>query len=180
MDAPKLEKRIFIIAGPNGAGKSTFAKSFLPNISNLSHFLNADDIEAGLATSGTRAGRAIKAGRQMLADLDKCAENGETFAFETTLAGTGYLGRIQAWRAQGYRVTLFFLSLPSVEVAIERVAQRVMQGGHGIPELAIKNRFTKGLENFHACYKGAVNDWTLYDSSGPEVVIISKGRNFGE
>ena len=59
-----------------------------------------------------------------------------------------YLRRIALWRAQGYRVSLFFLALPNAEIAIARVAARVRQGGHDIPEHVICRRFAKGWYNF--------------------------------
>ena len=55
---------------------------------------------------------------------------GDDFAFSTTLAGRAYARAIPRWQPAGYRVSLIFLSLPSPEVAIARVAERVQQGGH--------------------------------------------------
>ncbi|BEP40190.1 hypothetical protein GmRootV15_07790 [Variovorax sp. V15] len=57
--------KIVIIAGPNGAGKTTFARAFLPQEAQLSRFINADLIAAGLSPFAPEA-EAIKAGRLML------------------------------------------------------------------------------------------------------------------
>ena len=84
---------------------------------------------------------------------------------------------IAGWRAAGYRVTLFFLSLPSPEMAISRVAERVRQGGHDVPEDIIRRRFFRGKEHFEALYKPIVNDWILYDNSGDEPALLEKGEN---
>jgi len=168
-------KKIIIIAGPNGAGKTTFARSFLPGEADLPRFINADLIAAGIAPFAPDAA-AIKAGRLMLAELEGCARRGESFAFETTLAGLGYLRHIAQWRAQGYRVSLYFLSLPDAETAIARVAERVRQGGHGIAQDAIRRRFASGLRNFHAHYRNAVDDWALYDNAGTEPVLLGWGE----
>lgn len=89
----------------------------------------------------------------------------------------GYLKAIPHWRASGYRVSLFFLSLPNVETAIERVASRVEQGGHDIAEAVIRRRFASGLANFHRSYQLAVNDWALYDNAGIEPVLMEWGQN---
>jgi predicted ABC-type ATPase len=126
-------KKIIIIAGPNGAGKTTFARSFLPAEAGLPRFINADLIAAGLAPFAPETA-AIKAGRLMLEEIAQCSERGESFAFETTLSGLSYLRRIERWRSQGYRVSIFFLRLPDAETAIARVAERVRQGGHNVPE----------------------------------------------
>lgn len=100
MTAEEPARRIIIIAGPNGAGKTTFARSFLPAEARLPRFLNADLIAAGLAPFAPETA-AIKAGRLMLKEMEQCARRGESFAFETTLSGLGYLRQIARWRAQG-------------------------------------------------------------------------------
>lgn len=169
-------KKIIIIAGPNGAGKTTFARSFLPAEAQLPRFINADLIAAGLAPFAPETA-ALKAGRLMLQEIEQCALNGESFAFETTLSGLGYLRQIARWRAQGYRVSLYFLALPDVETAMARVAERVRQGGHDIPEPVIRRRFTAGRDNFHLRFKQAVDDWAIYDNTGAEPALLEWGEN---
>lgn len=173
---PDNGKKIIILAGPNGAGKTTFARSFLPAEADLPHFINADLIAAGLAPFAPETA-AIKAARLMLEEIALHARRGESFALETTLSGLSYLRHIARWREQGYRVSLFFLSLPNPETAIARVASRVRQGGHDIPVTVIRRRFAAGLDNFHRHYKLAVNDWALYDNTGVEPVILEWGEN---
>lgn len=168
-------KRVIIIAGPNGAGKTTFARSFLPEEAELPRFINADAIAAGLAAFAPETA-AIRAGRLMLAEIDLCVRRGDSFAFETTLSGLGYLRHVDKWRAQGYRVSLFFLSLPDVETAIDRVASRVRQGGHDIPEPVIRRRFLAGLENFKLHYQHTVDEWALYDNEGSEPDMLEWGE----
>jgi predicted ABC-type ATPase len=63
---------------------------------------------------------------------------------------------------------MFFLRLDTPETAIARVAQRVRQGGHHIPETVIRRRFAAGLENFKNLYAPAVDAWALYDNTGNE------------
>lgn len=143
MNSPK----IVIIAGPNGAGKTTFARAFLPQEAKCPRFINADLIAAGLSPFAPEA-ESIKAGRLMLQEIAACAARGENFAFETTLSGRGYLRHIGDWRRSGYHVSLFFLSLPTAEIAVARVAERVRQGGHDIPEVVIRRRFVTGRRLF--------------------------------
>lgn len=170
------DKKIIIIAGPNGAGKTTFARSFLPVEARLPRFINADLIAAGLAPFAPETA-AIKAGRLMLDEISQCARRGESFAFETTLSGLGYLRHIRQWRAQGYRISLFFLSLPDAETAVARVAERVRQGGHKIPEAVIHRRFTAGWDNFRRHYRAAVDDWALYNNAGSLPALLEWGEN---
>lgn len=167
--------KIVIIAGPNGAGKTTFARAFLPQEAQVSRFINADLIAAGLSPFAPEA-EAIKAGRLMLDEIAECVRRRESFALETTLSGLGYLRHIGAWRASGYHVSLFFLSLPTAEFAVARVAERVRQGGHHIPEDVIRRRFASGRRNFDDSYRGAVDAWALYDNSGEEPALIEWGE----
>lgn len=164
-------KKIIIIAGPNGAGKTTFARDFLPSEAHTLRFINADLIAAGLAPFNPESA-AFKAGRLMLQEIDECVAAGHDFAFETTLSGLSYLRKIKLWQTLGYQVKLWFLSLPSGDLAVSRVAQRVMQGGHNIPEDVIRRRFKAGLKNFNQYYCYAVNSWMLYDNSGMKPKLL--------
>ena len=159
-----MSKRILIIAGPNGAGKTTFARSYLPAEAQLTRFINADLIAAGLSPFDPGAA-AVRAGRLMLEEIDACVKTGASFALETTLAGKGYARRIPHWRAAGYTVTLYFLALPDAETAIARVAERVRQGGHDIPEPVIRRRFDAGRRNLDELYKPLVDAWAVYDNA---------------
>ncbi|MFZ5503719.1 MAG: zeta toxin family protein [Pseudomonadota bacterium] len=167
-------KRIVIIAGPNGAGKTTFAREFLPTDAELPNFVNADLIAAGISPFAPELA-AFKSGRIMLETIEDYAKRGESFSFETTLSGLTYAQMIPAWRTSGYVVKLIFLSLPDVEMAIERVANRVKQGGHNVPEDVIRRRFAHGLANFER-YKLLVDSWQLYDNSGIPAILLEEGQ----
>ena len=166
-------KRIVIIAGPNGAGKTTFAREFLPTDADCPNFVNADLIAAGLSPFAPDL-VAFKAGRLMLETIADYAKRGESFSFETTLSGLTYAQMIPTWQAEGFMVTLIFLSLPNVEMALERVASRVIQGGHNVPEDVIRRRFEHGIKNFER-YKVLVDSWQLYDNSGVPPILQEEG-----
>jgi predicted ABC-type ATPase len=138
-------KRILIIAGPNGAGKTTFAAEFLPNEAGCPEFVNAD---------------LIAAGRLMLARIGELVAAGKSFAFETTRS---WLRLIPRWRFLGYRVKLYFLTLPDADFALRRVEQRVRLGGHAIPPETVRRRFVRSLENLRQRYLGIVDEWGIYD-----------------
>lgn len=163
--------RILMIAGPNGAGKTTFAREFLPQEAHCPIFVNADLIAAGLAPFAPETA-ALRAARLMLEELARHSAARASFAFETTLAGRGYARLIRQWQQAGYLVTLLFLRLASPEEAIARVAERVRQGGHSIPEAVIRRRYAAGLENFAALYAPLVDDWALYDNSGRPPMLL--------
>ncbi|MDR3176987.1 MAG: zeta toxin family protein [Desulfovibrio sp.] len=170
------KKHIYIVAGPNGAGKTTFSKWFVSASVNFTRFVNADLIAYALSPFAWER-EALQAGKLMLRQIDRLANQGESFCFETTLAGRAYARMIPQWRTKGFAVHLMFLALPDAETAIERVAARVVQGGHYVPETVIRRRFVAGLRNFHQVYKMLVDDWMLYDASGSFPVRIAAGEN---
>ena len=138
-----IAKRIIMIAGPNGAGKTTFARSFLPAEASCLRFINADLIAAGLSPFAPELA-ATMAARIMLKEMTERSQHGESFGLETTLATRSYIPRIRDWKTRGYRISLVFLSLTSVELALSRVALRVSQGGHGIPSDTVRRRYDLG------------------------------------
>jgi predicted ABC-type ATPase len=170
------QKKILIIAGPNGAGKTTFAREFLPNEGGCPVFVNADLIAAGISPFQPEAA-AFRAGRLMLREIAHHAAHGISFAFETTLAGLTYARMIDDWRVDGYTTKLIFLALGSVEEAIARVATRVIQGGHDIPEATIRRRFDAGRLNFQSTYRSRVDSWLLFDNSGEIPLLLDEGEN---
>ena len=168
------ERRILVIAGPNGAGKTTFAAEFLPNEADCPIFVNADLIAAGL--SPFRASQvAVQAARLMLREMEEHSRRGRSFAFETTLSGRCHARRISRWQERGYKVKLFFLRLPTPEAAVARVAQRVTEGGHGVPEPVIRRRFDAGWRNFEQIYRDLVDAWAVYDNSGDVPGLVADG-----
>lgn len=163
---------IVVIAGPNGAGKSTTAPHLLRDALAVSEFVNADAIAQGISAFRPES-VAMDAGRVMLQRLQTLAAARESFAFETTLASRSFAPRISDLRSQGFRAHLAFLSLPNVDLAVARVADRVMQGGHSVPEHVIRRRFVSGLANFFSLYMPLVDSWQLFDNSdaaGPRLL----------
>ena len=170
------EREIIIVAGPNGAGKTTFARQFLPREADCPAFINADLIAAGLSPFRPEAAE-LRAGRILLAEISSKVARRESFAFESTLAGRGYARSIPRWQAAGYHVKIVFLSLPDAELAIARVAARVAQGGHDVPEDAIRRRFKTGLDNFRRIYRPLADAWVLYDNSAAQPVLLEWGES---
>ena len=155
---------LYIIAGCNGAGKTTASFTVLPEMLNCREFVNADEIAKGLSPFNPE-GVAIQAGRLMIDRILHLLKEGETFAFETTLATRSYIKLIQRAQKRGYFVTLLFFSLSTPEQAIARVAKRVSLGGHNIPTEVILRRYDAGLQNLFQLYIPVVDYWTLYDNS---------------
>ena len=129
----------WIIAGPNGAGNTTFALAYLPDVAGCNNFINADLIAAGLSPLAPNR-QLVAASRLFLREIEVRIAQREDFAFETTLAGRGYLKLIRRMRNDGWQVELIYLALPSVEMSELRVAERVSHGGHNIPTPDIERR----------------------------------------
>ena len=172
----QIGKQIIIIAGPNGAGKTTFANEILGDVLEGVDFINADIIAAELCPENPES-VAVRAGRMMLGQIALKVEKGVSFALETTLSGRVYAKAIPRWRALGYEVILFFLSLPSPDLSVLRVASRVNHGGHQIPEEVIRRRFDAGMKNFYDVFRDLVDCWYLYDNSVLPAKLIESGFN---
>jgi predicted ABC-type ATPase len=162
--ADQPSPNVYVVAGPNGAGKSTFARLFLPDYADCREFVNADLIAAGLSPFNPES-LAIQAGRLMLERIEALAQARVDFGFETTLAGRGYTDLFRRLKSLGYRIHLFFLWLPSPEMAVARVQERVRSGGHHVPEEVIRRRFAKGLANLFQIYTPIVDAWQVFDNS---------------
>ncbi len=165
--------KCYIIAGPNGAGKTTFAENFLPVEAECLNFLNADLIARGLAPFNPES-VALEAGKIFLRRLDTIISNKESFAFETTLSGLNYIDRIEKWKQTGYEVILYFLKLPSEELAIRRVQLRVAQGGHNVQKDVIIRRYHRGWKNFQKYYKHLVDAWVVFDNAGDIPLVLEE------
>jgi predicted ABC-type ATPase len=169
---------VVVLGGSNGAGKSTTAARLLRGALSVNEFVNADTIAQGLSAYRPESA-AIAAGRVMLARLRYLARIREDFAFETTLAGRGHARWLESLRAAGYRVHLTFLWLPSPDLAVARVAERVRSGGHGVPEQVVRRRFAAGLRNLVTCYLDVVDSWQIYDNSGMDEPLLIASREAG-
>lgn len=162
---------ISIVAGPNGAGKTTFVENFLNRYVDCDEFLNADLIAAGLSPFAPER-QNLKASELFLKRLTELEQGNLSFALETTLSGLTYRRRIKSWQQHGFKVTLLFLWLPSEEMAVQRVQERVAQGGHNIPEPDIRRRYRRGICNLINIYLPIVDEaWVLNGSLSPPTVI---------
>ena len=169
---------VVVLAGPNGAGKSTSAPYLLKEALAVDEFVNADTIAQGLSAYRPDAA-AVTAGRVMLERLRALANLRRDFAFETTLSGRSHARWLRELQRAGYRTHLIFLSLPSADLAIARVADRVRRGGHHVPDAVVRRRFVAGLRNLFSVYMHAVDAWTIYDNADVVSPHLVASRAFG-
>jgi predicted ABC-type ATPase len=163
----------YIIAGPNGAGKTTFATEFLPLYANCRNFINADLIARAYSPFDPDAG-LLRAGRAVLERIAEFTEAGTDFAFETTLSGRAYVPLLRRVKKSGFRLHLFYLWIPSPELALLRIRDRVESGGHAVPEPDVRRRFNRSLRNLFALYRPLLDTLYCFDNSSDTPRLIFK------
>jgi predicted ABC-type ATPase len=173
-----MRPNVIVLAGPNGAGKTTAAPEILQATLHVAEFVNADIIAQGLSVFSPESA-AIEAGRIMLSRLHDLAGAGASFAFETTLASRSFAPWIEQLLQDGYLFHLFYFWLPSPEMAIARVAQRVRSGGHFVDDDTVRRRYRRGIENFFRLYRPITTTWALYNNAarpGHKLIASGSGR----
>ena len=168
-----MKKNLYIIAGCNGAGKTTASFTILPEILDCKEFVNADEIAKGLSPFQPEK-VSFEAGRIMLKRINELLESNENFAFETTLATKSYRSKIIEAKSKNYNVTLLFFWLQNVDLAIERVKTRVLEGGHNIELEVIKRRYLNGIKNLFEIYLPIVDEAMLFDNSEGKHDLIAE------
>lgn len=162
---------IYLIAGANGVGKTTFAREFLPKEVNCLRFMNADEVARGLSPFAPEAA-AIRAGRVLIGEIRTALKSRDSFGWESTLAGRSHAPILKKARQDGYEIELHYLSVPSPLVCIDRVAQRVREGGHHVPAVDIRRRFRRSLANLIDIYLPLADRWTIWDSAGTKPMPV--------
>ena len=165
---------VLVIAGPNGAGKSTAAPLLVHDMAGIDRFINADAIARGFSPFKPDLA-AVTAGRLMLEHMNTLVQDRQDFALETTLSGVRLAKKLAAMQQEGYRVQLMFLWLPTAELAVRRVDQRVRLGGHSIPEQTVRRRYTRGIENLFDVYIPIADVWRVFDNARAVPTQVAHG-----
>ena len=165
---------LWIVAGPNGVGKTTYAYRHIKTVSGSVHFVNLDEIARGLSPLDPEVARTAAA-RVALERTQAFIASRQSFTIETTLAGKTHLRTIKGAAKAGYEIRLLLFFVPTVEVCLTRVARRVIEGGHNVPEVDVRRRFTRSIANFPD-YAKAVHNWTVLDNSDAKAVAVAEGR----
>ncbi|RYY06053.1 MAG: zeta toxin, partial [Sphingobacteriaceae bacterium] len=161
------------IAGCNGAGKTTASFTILPEILNCKEFVNADEIAKGLSPFQPEK-VSFEAGRIMLRRINELLETDVNFAFETTLATKSYKAKIVDAKQKNYNVSLLFFWLQNIDLAIERVKIRVLEGGHHIETDVIKRRYINGIKNLFEIYLPIADEVMIFDNSEGKHDLIAE------
>jgi predicted ABC-type ATPase len=166
--------RVVAIAGPNGAGKTTFYHAHLATAGL--RFVNADVLAAELAVDAYEGARLAEALRAPLLD------SGESFVFETVFSDPvgAKIGFLEEAARSGYTVVLCYIGLADPEQSTQRVAMRVSQGGHDVPDDKLLARFPRTLDNLALALR-RVQHVLVYDNSDlaapfRQVAVFSHGQ----
>lgn len=150
-----------VFAGINGAGKSTLYENV--NKETLGVRINADDIAKELGDFNDPKIQ-LKAGRIAVSKIKDCINDRVNFNQETVLSGKSTIAQMQKLKNAGYEIRLLYVGLENKELAVERVANRVKNGGHNISTELINERYGKSIENLKAAIKIA-DEVRVYDNS---------------
>ena len=162
-----------VFAGPNGSGKSSIIRR-VPFIGR-DNLLEADAIAARIQGSNPGLAR-IAAGREVLHRTKVYLQTGDDFAIETTLSGIWTVRVMNEAIARGFFVRLVYICLDSAERCIQRVRERVAQGGHIVPDKDVRRRYVRSLSNMGRAVR-LVDEAIFYDNSGPEPRLVLEMRS---
>ena len=170
-------KNFYVVAGPNGAGKTTYAEEFLRERPCV--YLNADRIAAQLAPDDPTS-KQMAAGREFLKAVETHLDGSEDLLVESTLSGRSFRGALEKARVMGFRTTVFLVHLDGADSCVARVKERVRKGGHDVPEVDVRRRFSRSLANFWNMYRQIADEWILgYNSTGEfKDVAVGAGNAF--
>jgi predicted ABC-type ATPase len=158
---------MYVFAGCNGAGKSTLIEHFdeafviVINPDTIAKRLNPDDPRSV----------DLSAGKQAIKEINDALAQGISFAVETTLSGQLILNQMKKARELGYRVILYYIGLQDVQMHIDRVRTRVLEGGHFIATKDIIRRYDLSLANLKIASKVA-DVIVVIDNSGEEFEML--------
>lgn len=170
---------MYVISGCNGAGKTTASYTILSEMLQCRDFVNSDEIARGISPFDL-SHAAIDAGRVMLKRIKDLTDTKEDFAFETTLAVRSYARLIDKTKKKGYEVMLVYFWLNDPDLAVDRVKNRVIAGGHSIPENVIRRRYWSGIRNLFHIYIPLSDRWLLINNSDTPSSLIAEGSGLKE
>jgi predicted ABC-type ATPase len=178
---PMQSPTLYLVGGCNGAGKTTFAKTYFGSIAPQPRFHNADLLAQGLSPLRPEA-LAMKAGRLLLREIHSSVLARESFVLESTLSGRTYVRLLTDAKSAGYEIELHYLWLGNPQVAVQRVKQRVLEGGHDVPIDAILRRKSRSETHLIESYAPLANRWVVYDNEvvPPRLIASSETNHVDE
>ena len=162
-----MKNKLYLIAGPNGAGKTTLAHELVKSEDVV--FLNADEIalkhhdDVGLLS-----------GRILLEKFEKFMKDKKSIVLESTVSGNYHNRVIERARKEKYEIIFIYIFLDSVQQNIERIKHRVAMGGHNVPSMDVRRRYTRSIKNFKDVIP-LVDHWELYYNGENNYELVAQG-----
>jgi predicted ABC-type ATPase len=170
---PNGHPTFWLIAGPNGVGKTTYAMRHLEAVSGSINFVNLDEIARGLSPLRPAAAQ-VEAARIALARARFFIRERATFAMETTLSGRSHLNLLRDASEGGLSTAMLYFSVRDPAICLERIARRVAEGGHDVPQPVVRRRFARSLANLPG-YVRSCDLWRVYEASGVRPALALEG-----
>lgn len=142
-------------------------------------FVNADNIACGLSPFNPES-VAFESGRIMLRRIRELMAARLDFGFETTLSSRSYVSLVKQAKLLDYKVSLLYFWLSSPNLTVERVAKRVVNGGHHIPSDVIERRYYRGIYNLYNLYMPICDEWTIINNMDLVPEVIAQYDSFGK
>lgn len=171
------KKQLWLLAGGNGAGKSTFYRTRLA--SNGLSFVNADIIAKLLYPQAPEAHsyRAAKLAEHMRLQL---LRQGRSFCFETVFSHPSKIDFVAQAKTLDYEIDLVFIHLCDPALNQARIAQRVSEGGHRVPDDKVISRIPRALKLIKKalplCDHVYILDNSRADNPFQQLATICNGR----
>lgn len=169
-----MKKEIIIIAGANGSGKTTFAKTFIKKYPY--DFINADEIAKELNPNDLTKSK-LEAGKIFFKKIDKLINENKSFIVESILSGKYLVRLIQKVKKKGYSITIVYIFLHEPNINIARIKERVLKGGHHVPDEDVIRRYYRSKKNFWEIYKQFADNWSLVYNSKTQFIEIASSEN---
>lgn len=168
---------LWLVGGINGAGKTTLVSE--PSVSQLIGDvlqLNPDDLARQLAAKSDGPENHDLAAAQLVEEKVRTAiEHGDSVLVETVLSTSKYRMHVEYAQGIGFQVHLIYVGVPTVELAIHRVSDRVAVGGHGVPEEKIRSRWKRSHDQLRWFAKRVDRFWIFSNASAPLLVARKTG-----
>jgi len=152
---------VWLLSGPNGAGKSTYAPILSSDVDEI---VKPDELAYSLSPSAPERA-AVKSARLAINRIRHLLEERRSFAVETTLSGRFHLEIATRARSAGWNVGIIYIGLRSSNLAVTRVGLRHLMGGHYVPSVDVRRRYSRSLNNLAEIYPTANRVLVLDNSS---------------
>ncbi|QDV46089.1 hypothetical protein Enr13x_59930 [Stieleria neptunia] len=137
-------------------------------------YYGADAIAASINPSDPTSAR-VEAGRKFVRSVADAIASNRSLIVESTLSGRSFRKCMSDAGRRGYEITIVFVFVDTVDVCVARVAERVLKGGHDVPDADIRRRYYRSIRNFWTLYRNLADSWVVLYNGGSRIQDVSVG-----